>query len=255
MNRFAWTFLTPVIEVGDEIQTFPFAGMADKFNRNHDARGRFAPGGGSSSGGGGGGGGSVLLESDITDEELMTEWLRQSEGFSHRDITTLQEYSRYAHKSTNSYLRRNRGLPGKGDPNDESDLRLSIRHMDNTMSLTSVNMTVYRGTPNNRGIQFKVGDSFVDHGFTSTSTLPDIGAHFSAAPPPPGVGGGTRTPVIFKIAVPAGSKALVLNGGSNFPEESEVILNRGSKYTVKRVEIRTGVAGFGKTQIVELSYD
>ena len=63
-----------------------------------------------------------------------------------------------------------------------------------------------------------------------------------------------KAAVIYKITVPKGSRAIDAMGISMKPEEREILLPPGGKFTVQRVYYEKEKDGSNGRQIVEVTY-
>ena len=98
-------------------------------------------------------------------------------------------------------------------------------------------LTVYRGVGEAMGQApwvkdllsggLKEGGRIHDDGFMSTSA--DMGAPKEALEE-------SKVPVMLKIDVPKGAKAVSLYENSSFPEQNEILLNRGSDMRIKKIQ-------------------
>ena len=82
--------------------------------------------------------------------------------------------------------------------------------------------------------------------FTSTSLSRSVADKFS--------GDNHKAAVIYKITVPKGSRAIDAMGISMKPEEREILLPPGGKFTVQRVYYEKEKDGSNGRQIVEVTY-
>ncbi len=108
----------------------------------------------------------------------------------------------------------------------------AIAHMDAVMARSEVKEPIIamRGM-NFRGAseKFKVGQTYTDKGFVST-TIDTTTAHQFAGARPNGEQAGSR--VVCEIHIPAGAKAVYLKGKG----ESELLLDRGASFRVDEVK-------------------
>lgn len=116
------------------------------------------------------------------------------------------------------------------------------RNLDHTFASakTTEPIEVYRGLDGAFAAQLEKGTTFKDDGFTSTTSSESRGKSFA----------GGKGAVLMKISVPAGSKAISLSDVSEYPEEQEILLNRGGTYKV--TDVTTDANGV-KTLHVEYS--
>lgn len=105
-------------------------------------------------------------------------------------------------------------------------------------------LVAYRGVNGVRSTkqwgEVQPGDSIVDHGFGSTSALPDVGASYAK-------GMGVRSGVELRVTVPRGYPAAPIPS-EIFGAERELLLPRNTKYTVTGVE-----SGPGGVKIVHVT--
>jgi hypothetical protein len=98
----------------------------------------------------------------------------------------------------------------------------------NKMPVLEEEMTVFRGTSFHTQANFdafiaktKVGGIYEDLGFMSTSITQSTAQNF----------GSSSTAVLFEIKLPPGTTG-IQPFNSLYPNEREVILNKGSKFTI-----------------------
>lgn len=138
----------------------------------------------------------------------------------------------------NFYLR-NGERQEKKDPQVED----KIEGLDKITNMhTKHPITVYRGGTNfvlSHGNNFPPGSEFTDHGYVSTSFNPDQARKFGDMTATKGkgiLGEVKHTKPIFKIHVPAGSKAHHFDSEAHndheFRHENEVVLHRGTRFRV-----------------------
>jgi hypothetical protein len=92
-------------------------------------------------------------------------------------------------------------------------------------------ITVYRGFAV-AGHEWKVGESFAEPGFCSTTIARDNAERFADR-----AEGGAQ--VLAKIDVPAGVEVAPLQELAEFPGEEELVLPRGSRFEVLATDGRT----------------
>lgn len=139
----------------------------------------------------------------------------------------VEEFTRGApppYKVINTALRKT-GAP----PEEHAGM---VRVLDQAFSRAAISepITVYRGVTPAVVEKLKEGSSFVDRGFSSTTSDKKIAHGFSG---PYGA--------VLEIRVPKGAKAISMNDVIKDPEvgdEQEILLNRGSQYKI--VGIRDG---------------
>lgn len=138
----------------------------------------------------------------------------------------IYEYTSLDYVKLNTRLREE----GKMNPNQ----RDMVERLDFSMSKAprlGGDVTVYRGIKGEH--DFKVGDSFADKAFVSTSAKVGVAQHFGST--------------VMQVNLKKGQKALAIGGNSSAGgAEAEILLPRGSKFKV------TAVKTVGKQSIVEL---
>lgn len=107
------------------------------------------------------------------------------------------------------------------------------RNLDQTFASaeTTEPIEVYRGLDGKFAASLTKGASFVDNGFASTTSSDKVAKSFA----------GGDDAVVMKISVPKGSKAVSMGNVSDYPEEQEILLNRGGTYTIKNITVENGV--------------
>ncbi len=123
----------------------------------------------------------------------------------------------------------------------------AIRQVDDALKKirTPHDMLVYRGLGNIdlvRGL--KPGDVFHDKAFVSTTVKKDVAYNSFAG----GAGG-----AVFHITVPKGSRAYPLGTVSKYPEEREILLPRGSRLQISKIEHVDGIMRVHATAITDTS--
>lgn len=111
-----------------------------------------------------------------------------------------------------------------------------VKALDDYLDKSTIpqDVTLYRNVSGDyakilKSILFK-GGKFVDRGFISTSTSPNLG-----------LGGSGGNAIKFKINVKAGSKGASVHHASSHKSEYEVLLPRGSVFHVKSYDRKNGV--------------
>jgi hypothetical protein len=199
-----------------------------KYNRCHDANGKFCSTGG--------GGGSSVLAAEAFGEATYDgtqaagyKFLRIAEGqgmleegaLSQRQRDAIQDYVGESYSWINTQLR-------NGTP--ENLTGQAARTCSTLASLTKKStlpedVTVYRGMSDIGGIQ--PGVTIKDLGFVSTSVGAHVAGKFALE---------SEKPVLFAITLRKGSKGLAL---SEFGE-NEILLPPGSKFKVVSVQQHSG---------------
>jgi hypothetical protein len=138
----------------------------------------------------------------------------------------IKEYTGSMYRTVNPKLR-------DGKPVSKADMK-DVKLMDQAFdgAKTKEPIEVYRGlgeTDRDLFANIKVGQSFMDHGFVSTSTDKDTAFNFARG----------DTPTVMRVQVPTGSKAISVDALSAFKKsgyvtrsENEILLNRGGSYKV-----------------------
>lgn len=164
--------------------------------------------------------------------------------FNNAEIKSIADYSSDATDPKNNrfkpmYQAINQGLRNGAEL--DSKTKATIKALDKTFAdaHTTEPIEVYKGLENAFADKLEPGMTFEDNGFASTSSDPKTAKSFSGSK-------GT----ILKISVPKGSKALSIAGQSEYPDEQEVLLNRGGTYKV--TDVTTDANGV-KTIHVEYS--
>lgn len=162
--------------------------------------------------------------------------------FSAKEVKSITDYSSDATNPKEGrfkpmYQAVNQGL--RGNTELSPDAQAATRALDDTFkdASTSEPVEVYRGLEDAFADQLELGSSFKDKGFVSTSSNPRVASDFAA---------GKKT--VLKINVPKGSKAISVAGQSAYPDEEEILLNRGGSFKV--TDITTDAKGV-KTVHVE----
>ena len=153
----------------------------------------------------------------------------------------LQEYVEDGYQQINSDLRRHDGVP----KNSKDEVAVMDRYYD-LHPTTTQDVILYRGVHGTKDSEYidmledaEVGDLFVEHAFTSTSTdasatLPFVEGEYSFEAVSRGL--------IVEIVLPAGSHALDMErlADSNL-EEKEILIDRGTTFrVVSKVEYPDG---------------
>lgn len=192
--------------------------------RRRDARGRFSRGGSGGDARPGSSGSARKLVSGRGGHASLPK-----PRLSDEENDALKIYTSFGHHSINTVLRTGVDLPNYHAISREE----IIARLDSALEKATLDepIEVWRGLGRGGHTEFdftqlKPGALIVDKGFSSTSMDEEIAKGFA------------RTGVRFKIEVPAGSRALAVEGTSD--KEAEVILDRGSALRVKRV---TGTLG------------
>lgn len=165
------------------------------------------------------------------------------EGLDEAHKQAIKEYTGSMYLSVNQALRKGKPIPAE----DRKEMKL----VDEAFSKakTTEPLEVYRGigpTDADMFANLKVGDSYQDKGFVSTSTDVDTADNFSRG----------ENPTILHVQVPKGSKAISVDSMSVFKQgghaarsENEILLNRGASYKV--LSIKPGKRGQPRVVTVE----
>lgn len=97
-----------------------------------------------------------------------------------------------------------------------------MQDMDTALEDSQVpeDMIVYRAGNLPEGVE--VGDSFTDNAFVSTTLMQSYAAEYAAE----------HRSAVFEIRLPQGTQAGYVKKMSGFPKEAEIIINRGSSFSV-----------------------
>lgn len=143
---------------------------------------------------------------------------------SEEERAVLGEYVSMGHYTINNQLRTGFEWPSFGKMTTAE----KIEHMDAVMERAAIDepMVVYRGINVFSQTKFdfdtiKIGALLVDKGYFSTSMDEGIGRGFA------------KSGVMFRIEVPAGTRAMPIEGTSD--KEAEVLFDRGSALRIKAV--------------------
>lgn len=115
-----------------------------------------------------------------------------------------------------------------------------LKHLDSIFqnAKTKEPITVYRGVSDIQGTpdfvkdlqdgKTRVGTVIRDDGFMSASASKDIIQKMEDE--------GIDAPVILRLSVPKGAKAVSIRDFSSFPEQNEILINRGSSIKVSKIQ-------------------
>ncbi|MGD9581107.1 MAG: ADP-ribosyltransferase [Vampirovibrionia bacterium] len=150
-------------------------------------------------------------------------------------IEAVREYTGHYYQDINQILR-----AGSYNPDIKSDLSNRIKNIDAAFEHKSASVpepiVVYRGVNNNVVQHLQPGDIFQDNGFISTTAL----QHKAE---------GWKSEATLHILLPKGAKALSVKDISNYSTESEVLLNRGTKFRIIGTQEGKGMWGDKTTTI------
>lgn len=154
--------------------------------------------------------------------EQFVDHAKDIEAHHPKTRQAISNYKLHTYAHMNDSLRRDKPML----PDHHHD----VEHMDHATSFkTKHDMHVYRGVNHMKKHELhalKPGTRFHDHGYTSTSSDHDTATNF-------GNGGHGDKKHVFKIHVPAGTKAHHVDAHySAFKHEHEVVLHRGTHFEV-----------------------
>jgi hypothetical protein len=185
-----------------------------------------------------------LSKGSKTERELSRLLREQSGRATEQDAFVLKDYSQYGHKTVNGDLRGKliadlgkpvivRGVEFEGGNTQTSQ---TLEAFDRVSTPTATDMTVYRGMKVNLDKEFRVGERFMDRGFSSTSSEMLLTQPFGK----PDI---YNQGVIMEISVPQGTRVVAndnfaMRGDSkkeDFYYEKEIILGPQTKFEVVSV--------------------
>jgi hypothetical protein len=200
----------------------------------------------SSGGGGGSGGGSSggrgRAAASIVGREMASR--SEAEAWSETHFRTWQgsltraEANAVENYTGNYFIRVNGKLRGTWKTSFRdvaTETNQQIRDLDSSLGKASLPeaMTVFRGARMDAS-QFKVGGTFSDKGFMSTSLRPTELTNFSK--PAVTIGGMStdgKSAIAFKLTLPKGARAAGLPTNKM---EMEVLVDRGSTFRITHVD-------------------
>jgi hypothetical protein len=166
-------------------------------------------------------------EKDVSKAGIGKHGGDDTTGIQREDIVlTNEEMSVLNDYKVSGYIKINKLLRQTGEYPEEikKEIETKIKKIDSAMqkASTSSEVTAYRVVSNSHTKNLNEGDIFEDKGFVSTSVDKRIlKAAFD------------ESMSSITIFVPKGTKALPLKGSSfSHSEESELLLNRGTKFKV-----------------------
>ena len=171
-------------------------------------------------------------------------------GSTREQAVYVEDYTMNAYGPVNTYLRTGKWQEGNESGLNKSDVQDYTRALDFVISRTEAprDMLLYRGTTGvDKFDTLKVGDTFTDKGFVSTTTEPKqlwnfmstaLGGRYDSRP--------VQSGAVLQINVPKGNNVLSVNryfkGVSDrygptegIREENEHILPRNTKFRVDSV--------------------
>lgn len=142
----------------------------------------------------------------------------------------LRLYSGQAYHSINDYLR--------GTEEADPETLATISTIDRAFSDAHISDSIvtYRGVNGDaaayiRHMMLQVGDAFTDPGYASTSISPERARLFAAWP---------ADGMILRIHVGENMRGIDMSPFSDFPEEGEFLLPRGTRFRVLALEDENG---------------
>ncbi len=168
-----------------------------------------------------------------THDEMMATFTSWGESLPEKDRAILNRYQEAGFKAVNTLLRT--GKPAK--PSFDGDVDLSKQDVAaaprdaKTLARLTRQVRLPRTTKVFRGMRpgktLKVGDSFTDRGFTSTSIEEEVGSWWAEDP----------GEVLAEVTIPEGSHALYMDAAvPKIMSEREVLLPNNGTYTVTGIE-------------------
>ncbi len=160
-------------------------------------------------------------------------------GVISNDLNEISNYTGAGNNPVNAYLRKGGKAFGGWS---KQDTEAMIARLDRVMAQAVVpaDVIVYRGVDgahelakyaNIDELRRAVGTTFVDKGFGSHSTKESVASGFGGR-------------FVFKVRVPAGSSAAWAVPYSSHKHENELIIKRGAKYRILRVDNRHNMYGY-----------
>lgn len=148
------------------------------------------------------------------------------------EIQAINAYSGSVYKAINSYLRKNADAKDAGKPYEQPYIGDKIKNIDAVMKRSRMTEAtiVYRGMTGaiaNQIRQAKPGSIVREAGYASTSLYNSVAK-----------GSFGYDGIVMKLLLPKGNSAYIMNGrgASLFPGEHEVLLPRGSRFKIRKVE-------------------
>lgn len=190
------------------------------YNENHDpATGQFSEG----SGGGGSGGGSSVSGLTAIQEKSVT--------LSKKEAAALRSYSDIGHEAINSHLRGTAQSGRKIERFSERKYGGMLRDLDNAFARAKLteSLTGHRFMPQSIIDKMKVGKTFTDKGFVSTSSSLSALDELRQSMLGPDAAKGMGT---IRILMPKGSSAIPMGSIGKYPDELEILANRDSTFKV-----------------------
>jgi hypothetical protein len=147
------------------------------------------------------------------------------EGLDTEAFEVLTHYAGEEHKAINKQSRGAPPPPLKGNAAMEAEYHAEV--IEDAIAAApkiAAPVTVYRGLDMEAAIKMDraaIGSTIIDRGFASTSTSQTAAGEFSKGGSP-----------VLRITLPKGASALSMHPFSEFDNELEVLIQRGTKYKV-----------------------
>lgn len=174
----------------------------------------------------------VIKASPMTSEQLWDARDHLLTVATEKEMAAAEIYSSNTYTQINSLLRTGHsGHPSYGPDKKDNEVQFAIQHLDSLMLKARVEAPVitYRVTEEHHSFAgLKPGESFVDKAFMSTTT--DVKALAAS--------GFEEGGYLFHITSPRGTKLAGIP--SEYPEEREMLLARGSALRLDRREVIDG---------------
>lgn len=166
---------------------------------------------------------------DNNEESKLAHKSSYVDNLNDEEHDSLHDYTNHSYEAINKYLR-------KGNYNLKNKEHWILEDLKSAFNKakTKNDITTYRGI-NSAAFSEMVdsmqpGDTFIDKGYSSTSTNKQNTENFADSY------NGFKNGVIMKIIVPKGSKAISLMGlNDEFIKEKEILLNNNAKFKVLKI--------------------
>ena len=169
----------------------------------------------------------IMEQEEATDTEFSVietqqDWAQKLDTESYE---VLGNYAEEEHKRINKQSRGAPPPPLKGSSAMEAEYQAAVIEdaIDGAPRIAKP-ITVYRGVNKEAAMKIdkaEVGSTILDRGFASTSTSETTGRDFSQA----------GTPVL-RIKLPKGTSAIAMHPFTQFDNEHEILIQRGSRYKI-----------------------
>ncbi len=166
----------------------------------------------------------------------LAQWHEDIDGMSATAQAGLRAYTGSAYADLNSRLRR-------GDPLTATQAKY-VKGLDEAAKKSRVapsDVLVHRGVRGDyvMGLvrKLRVGDRFEDAGYSSTSVLASVADNFAGSY-------GSEDIALFRITIKKGTAVIGLGTRSSVPSEAEILLPRGNRPRVTRIEKIEENAGY-----------